>query len=202
MRTKRKGGCKRKKCQSYHLVIWSRNHEYSVLSRKDLSSYYQSMGLEFRYALGKVLGIQDHQALRLASRHCVLRPNLIKNMFNTCIYTHTHTSIHLSIQSWHHSSQNTYLSTLKQKRAKHKRNPSIHLTRQQLKHGSKTLTYYTSVHDVVTQVCIRMDLACVRRLDHAYTDPYPENLKTHKQSRTLKQKTNNLRTQKRKELKG
>ena len=32
----------------------SRNHIYSVLSRKDLWSYYQSMGSEFRYALGKV----------------------------------------------------------------------------------------------------------------------------------------------------
>ena len=34
--------------------------------------------------------------------------------------------------------------------------------------------------------------ACVRRVDHAYTDPYLENLKTQKQSRTLKQQTNNL----------
>ena len=47
-----------------------------------------------------------------------------------------------------------------------------------------------------------MDLACMRSLDHAYVDPYTENLKTQKQIRTLKQKTNNLRTQKRKELKG
>ena len=26
------------------------------------------------------------------------------------------------------------------------------------------------------QVCLRMSSACVRRLDHAYVDPYPENL--------------------------
>ena len=26
------------------------------------------------------------------------------------------------------------------------------------------------------QVCLRMSLACVRRLDHAYVDPYLENL--------------------------
>ena len=53
------------------------------------------------------------------------------------------------------------------------------------------------------QVCVCMNLACVRRLDHAYIDPYPENLKTHKQSRTLKQQTNNLRKKKGgKELKG
>ena len=56
------------------------------------------MGLEIRYTLGKVLGIQDCLTLRLASHHCVLHPNLIKNKFNTCIYTLTHTSIHLSIQ--------------------------------------------------------------------------------------------------------
>ena len=118
----------REKCRSRHLVIWSRNHEYSVLSRKDLWSYYQSMSAEFRNALGKVLVTQDSPTLRLASHHCVLRFNLIKNMFNTCIYTHIHTSIHLNIQSWHHSSQNTYLSTFKQKRAKYRTNPSIHLT--------------------------------------------------------------------------
>ena len=34
-----------KEYQTHHLVICSRNHEYSVLSRKD-----QRMGLEFRYA--------------------------------------------------------------------------------------------------------------------------------------------------------
>ena len=45
--------------------------------------------------------------------------------------SHTRTSIHLSIQSWHHSSQNTYPS-LKQKRAKHKGNPSIHQTYEKL----------------------------------------------------------------------
>ena len=56
------------------------------------------MGLEFRFILGKVLGTQNRPTLRLVSHHCVLCLNLIKNMFNTCIYTHTHTSIHLSIQ--------------------------------------------------------------------------------------------------------
>ena len=44
-----------KECRSLHL---------DILSRKDLWSYYQSMGLEFRYALGKVLGTQDHPTLR------------------------------------------------------------------------------------------------------------------------------------------
>ena len=99
--------------------------------------YYQSMSSEFRYVLEKVLNTQDRPTLILASHHCVLRPNLIKNMFNTCIYTQTHTSIHLSIQSWHHSSQNTYPS-LKQKRAKHKGNPNINLTYEKPYHTSMT----------------------------------------------------------------
>lgn len=130
-------GRKGKKCLSRHLVIWSRNHEYNVFSRKDLWSYHQSMGSDFRYALGKVLGTQDHLTLRLGSHHCVLCPNFIKNMFNTCIYTHTCISIHLSIHSWHHSSQNTY-PFLKQKRAKHKGNPSIHITYEKPYHTSTT----------------------------------------------------------------
>ena len=54
------------------------------------------MGSEFRYLLGNVLGTQECPTLRLASRHFVLYLNLIKSMFNTCILTHTHTSIHLS----------------------------------------------------------------------------------------------------------
>ena len=132
-------GVREKECWSCHLVIWSRNHEYSVISRKGLWSYYQSMSSEFRNSIGKVLGTKDLPTLRLTSHHCVLCPNLIKNIFNTCIYTHTYTNIHLSIPS-NHSSQNIYLSTLKQKRAKHKRNPSIHLTYENpiihLKQGS------------------------------------------------------------------
>ena len=58
----------------------------------------KDMGSEFKYILMKVLGTQDQPTLRLASHHCVLRLNLIKNMFNTCILTHTHISIHQSIQ--------------------------------------------------------------------------------------------------------
>ena len=56
------------------------------------------MGLELKYSIGKELCTQNRPTLRLASHHCVLCPNLIKNMFNTCIYTHAHTSMHLSIQ--------------------------------------------------------------------------------------------------------
>ena len=72
----------------------------------------RDMGSEFRYILGKVLV-------------CVLHLNLIKNMFNTCILTHTHTHTHTHQHTskhttWHHSSLNTYISTFKQKRAKPK----------------------------------------------------------------------------------
>ena len=56
--------------------------------------------------------------------------------------------------------------------------------------------FWVTTSRTLEQVCVRMNLACVRRLDHAYVDPYPENLKTHKQSRTLKQQTNNLRKKK------
>ena len=59
-------------------------------SRKDFWSYYQSMGSEFRYVFGKVLGTQDYLTLRLASHHCVLCFNFIKNMFNT-LYPNSHT---------------------------------------------------------------------------------------------------------------
>ena len=107
------GGCLR----SCHLVIWFRNHEYSVLSRKDLWSYYQSMGLEFRYPLGKVLGTQDRPTLRLASHHYVLCLNLIKSIFNICIYTHTHTHYHTSKHTiWHLYPKTTYLSIYPNKR--------------------------------------------------------------------------------------
>ena len=53
--------------------------------------YYQSMCPEFRYGDGKVLGTQPHSTCRLASIHCVLRLNLIKDIFNTRILeSHTH----------------------------------------------------------------------------------------------------------------
>ena len=43
------------------------------------------------------------------------------------------------------------------------------------------------------RIGLRIDnLACMRGLDYAYANPCPENLKTQKQSRTLKQKSNNL----------
>ena len=49
-------------------------------------SYYKRYG--FR------VYIRYHPTLRLTFHHCVLRLNLIKNMLNTCIYTHTHTQTH------------------------------------------------------------------------------------------------------------
>ena len=58
--------------------------------------YYQSTCLEFRYGDGKVLGTQPHLTHGLASFHCILCLNLIKNIFNTTFQTQTHASIHLS----------------------------------------------------------------------------------------------------------
>ena len=69
------------KQRSRLLVLWSRNHEYSPLTWKD-RFYYQSMGSEFIYEDGKVLGTQSHLTHGLASSHYVLCLNLIKGMFN------------------------------------------------------------------------------------------------------------------------
>ena len=57
----------------------------------------RDMGLELRYSLRKVLSIQNCSTLRLASSHCVLCFNPIKGTLNIVILTHTHTSIHLTI---------------------------------------------------------------------------------------------------------
>ena len=82
---------------SRHLVLWSRNHEYIALMWKG-RSYYQSMGLEFRYGDGKVLGTQPYQTHESTSNHCVLHLSLIKGIFNIVFYnTHTHTNMHLTI---------------------------------------------------------------------------------------------------------
>ena len=78
-------------------------------------SYYQSMGLEFSHALGKVLGTQDRPTLKLVSHRCVLCFNLIKSMFNTCIYTYTHTSIQHDI---FHPKHDILIYLPKQKRTK------------------------------------------------------------------------------------
>ena len=82
--------------RSPHLVLCSRNHEYSTFMWKG-QSYYQSMCLTFRYEDGKVLGTQPHPTRGLASNHCVLCLNLIKGMFNIVSYTHTHINMHLTI---------------------------------------------------------------------------------------------------------
>ena len=59
------------------------------------------MGSELRYGLGKVLGTQNHQILRLASHHCVLCLNPIKGILNIFILTHTRVSIHLTSNNQH-----------------------------------------------------------------------------------------------------
>ena len=49
---------------------------------------------------------------------------------------------------------------------------------------------------MLEQVCIRMNSACVRRLDHAYANPYPENLINteieQKPNKIEKRKSSNL----------
>ena len=87
------------------------------------------MGSEFRYAIGKVLGTQDRPTLRLASHHCVLYLNLIKNNLNTCILNlHTYTSMHLTHNHGIFILKQAYLSIHKAKENQtHTRNPNIHL---------------------------------------------------------------------------
>ena len=51
----------------------------------------QSIGLEFMYSFGKVLGTQNYPALGLISSHCILCLNPIKGTFNIVfILSHTH----------------------------------------------------------------------------------------------------------------
>ena len=126
--------------RSRHLVIWSRNHEYNVLLRKNFWSYYQNLGLEIRYALGKVWGTQDRPTLRLASHHYVICLNLIKNHLNTCILD-SHTQQHASNKQhgiFHSKKKNIFIHLSKQKRSKYiKENPSIHLRQNPSMHLNK-----------------------------------------------------------------
>ena len=103
----------RENTRSRHLVLWSRNHEYSALTWKD-QSYYQSMGSKFRYGLGKVLGTQNYPTCGSASIYCVLCLNPIKGTFNmaykhthTHTHTHTYTHIHAHTHIHQHTSKHT-----------------------------------------------------------------------------------------------
>ena len=64
------------KQRSHHLILWSKNHEYSALTWKD-RSYYQSMSLKFKYGDRKVLGTQPCPTRGSTSSYCVLYLNLI-----------------------------------------------------------------------------------------------------------------------------
>ena len=56
---------------------------YSILSRKDLFDLTtRDMGLEYRYAFGKMLGTQNRLTLGLVSSHCILCLNPIKGILN------------------------------------------------------------------------------------------------------------------------
>ena len=63
--------------------------------------FYQSMCPNFRYGDGKVLGTQPHPTRGSASTHFVSNLNPIKGKLNIVILTHTHSSMHLNIQTWH-----------------------------------------------------------------------------------------------------
>ena len=91
--TPQPNGPGQRKKMSCHLVLYFRTHKYSALMWKD-QFYYQSMGSEFIYDFGKVLGTQNYPTRESASTHCVLHLNLIKYTFNIAFYTHTHTHQH------------------------------------------------------------------------------------------------------------
>ena len=56
--------------------------------------------------------------------------------------------------------------------------------------------FWVTTSCMLEQVCVCMNSACVRRLDHAYVVLTKKTKKTQKQSITLKQQTNNLRAKK------
>ena len=95
---------------------FKRAHVNDFSKSRDVESWEDNDWPEWTSKVGTTQITQDCPTLRLASHHGILYLNLIKNMLNTCIYAHIYTSIHLSIQSWHHSSQNTYLSIYPNKR--------------------------------------------------------------------------------------
>ena len=41
---------------------------------------------------------------------------------------------------------------------------------------TKIRIFWVTTSCTLEQVCVRMSFACVGKLDHAYTDPYPETL--------------------------
>ena len=99
-------------CNSLRTIYY---YIYSVLFEEgpfDLTT--RDMSLEFRYTFGKVLDTQDCPTLRMASHHCVLYLNLIKNNSIFVSITHIHASIHLNIQPWHHHPKTTYHTSIKQ----------------------------------------------------------------------------------------
>ena len=57
---------------------------------------------------------------------------------------------------------------------------------------TKVRVFWVMTSRTLEQVCIRMRLVCVCRLDHAYADPYPETLINTETEQKLK--TYNLTT--------
>ena len=102
--------------RSRHLVLWSRNHAYSTLTWKD-QSYYQCMGSEFRYSLGKVIGTQDHPTR--GQLPLIVSYVLILLKAHSRLHLNTHTHQHAT---WHFIPRpNIHLSCSST-------NPNIHLS--------------------------------------------------------------------------
>ena len=66
------------------------------------------------YAIGKVLGTQNHPTLRLATHHYVLFLNPVKDILNIVILTHTSASIHLTINMASNIPNHTSIVAIKQ----------------------------------------------------------------------------------------
>ena len=49
-------------------------------------------------------------------------------------------------------------------------------TDKHVKTETKIRVFWVTASRMLEQVCVHMSLACLRMLDHAYADPYPETI--------------------------
>ena len=126
--------------------------------RKDLWSYYQSLGSKFRYALGKVLGTQDRPTLKLASHHCVLCLNPIKNHLNTCILdSHTHTNMSsITLNNHTYPSTQTKESQTKETLIIHRTYKKPYLKQNMAASISSNKTYQTQKVNILETLTIHL----------------------------------------------
>ena len=92
-----------------------------------------------------MLGTQDRLTHGSASTHCVLCLNHVKGIFNIVFYTHTHTSIHLSIQ---HSISSQILTYIYHGIASHisylRQQPNKHVSHRQKHHKTNSNIIFLS----------------------------------------------------------